>query len=325
VLHPGNQFRFQKCNKRAPHLGGFELKKLLIASASVLALTTASMAADMPADAPVPSVAVDNAWDAFVAVSAGYTWFDNDAFAVDGEEIDDLAAEARSSASYQFANGFGIQSDLVFGHQSLNEDFFGEDGLAVSNTDFAGHAFYRNDSYLFGVFGQYGVTSADLFPLDVDRTYVGGEAQGYFGNFTLYAQGGYQSQDFASAIDEDVNGFFIKGEARYFAGENLKFAVNGGYDKLTVDGLDFDVETFKVGGSVEYRFADNPFSVFANVDYASSEIEDEDFEASEVRLLAGVKLNLGTQTLLERDRAGATLDPIKPSSAPAFFGAPEAP
>ena len=32
-----------------------------------------------------------------------------------------------------------------------------------------------------------------ILPEDTDRFYAGGEAQAYWGNFTLYGQGGFQS------------------------------------------------------------------------------------------------------------------------------------
>jgi hypothetical protein len=294
------------------------MKMLLIAGTSLIALTTGSMAADMPASGMEPSVAVASAWDAFVAAGAGYTWFDSDD--IGGGELDDLAAEIRASAAYQFSNGFAIQSDVVFNHQGLGDDVI-FDGANVASVDVAGHAFYRNESFLLGVFGQYGMTSPDIgFPIDIDRFYAGGEAQGYFGNFTLYAQGGWQGQDLAP-IDEEPDGFFVNAEARYFAGDNLKLAINGGYATLGSDD-EFDANTIQVGGSIEYRLDDNPLSVFGNVNYSETEIENTDIEFSDVRVMAGLKLNLGTQTLLERDRGGATLDPVKAPGLTTIFVGP---
>jgi opacity protein-like surface antigen len=290
--------------------------KLFLLSGAAAVLGMGAQAADMPA--PI----VSQTWDAFVAAGAGYTWFDADDFEFE-DDLDDFAAEIRATASYDFSGGFGVQSDVVFNYQAFAPEAFGapdDIDFSSKNVDAAGHVFYRTDGYLIGVIGQYGFTSFDPILPDVDRFYVGGEAQAYWGNFTLYAQGGYQEQSVSAIPDSDFDGFFVKGEARYFAGDNFKLSVRGGYSRLSLEeDDDFELNTFTVGGGAEYRFADNPISVFVNADYSDAEIEEIDLEYSDVRVMAGLKLNLGTQTLLERDRSGATLDPVKPGTLPAIF------
>jgi hypothetical protein len=325
-------------------LGGttmIKTKTLLLAGTAVL-FAGAANAADMPAyPVEAPAVVAANPWDAYVSVGAGYSFFDvGDDLGLGGIgggddlDFDDFQAEVRASAAYQFGGSFGMQGDVVFNYQSFDfpEILPGLDILdSVKTTDVAGHAFWRNDSFLLGAFGQYGLTSADVIgPLgvDFDRFYGGAEAQAYFGNFTLYAQAGYQNLDLGIDIPglDDVDGFFVNAEARYFATENWKLFVKGGYNTATISadlgGADFelDFDTFTVGGGTEYRFADSPLSVFANAEYSHSETDGlsdlsggaiDEGEFGTVKVLAGLKLNLGSQTLLERDRAGASLDPVK--------------
>jgi hypothetical protein len=304
------------------------LKNILLAGASLTLLASAASAADMPSYPAEAAVVETNPWDAFVSVGAGYTFFDvGDDFGADLEEVDDFNAEARATAAYQFGT-FGVQGDMVFNYQSFDLPEIGGFTLldSTKSTDLAGHAYWRNDSFLLGAFGQYGYTSIDAFEsigLDVDRFYGGAEAQAYWGDFTLYAQAGYQSYDFGFGLD-DVDGFFVNAEVRYFATENWKAFLNGGYSTVGLDtdvlgDLDLDFDTFTVGGGTEYRFNNSPISVFANAEYSSSETDGladigvlggEELEFSSVKVMAGLKLNLGSQTLLERDRAGASLNPV---------------
>lgn len=310
-------------------------KTFLLAGAALTVLPAAALAADMPM-APVEEamVAAASPWDAYVSAGAGYTFFDvGDNLGLEDaglDDFDDFQAEVRTSASYQFAS-FGVQADMVFNYQSLDLPEVGGFTIldSVKTTDIAGHVFWRNDGFLIGAFGQYGLTSADLFEsvgLDVDRVYAGAEAQAYWGNFTLYAQAGYQSADLGfgglgAGLDE-VDGFFVNAEARYFVTDNWKAFLKGGYNtaSLDVEALDFelDFDTFTVGGGTEYRFDNSPISVFANAEYINSETDGltdfglaEEGEFDSVKVMAGLKLNLGTQTLIERDRSGASLDPVK--------------
>lgn len=273
------------------------------AAMSALCLSSSAFAADL--SQPVTG----SPWDAYVSVGAGFSSFDNVLFPED--EADGFAGEIRSTAAYRFTNGFGIQSDVVFNYQDLDIDLPGD--FSTESTDVAGHAFYRDENFLLGAFGQFGVTDYGSLDVEIDRFYAGGEAQAFWGAFTLYAQGGWQGQDWGDDLDDDaeVDGFFISAEGRYFATDNLKFSLRGGYDTVDVAGF-FDMDTVHVGGGVEYRLDASPLSAFLNVDFSQTEVDEYDLETNEVRVLAGIKLNLGTDTLIQRDRSGASLDPVKP-------------
>ena len=178
--------------------------KMLLLSGAALSLSNAAFAADLAQPVAEP-VAVQSPWDALVAAGAGFTWFDFGDDAPDELDFDDFNAEIRATAAYQFTGGFGVQSDVVFNYQALaDSDFIPFDDLNSKNVDVAGHVFYRNENFLLGAFGQYGFTSMDFpgFPIDIDRFYGGGEAQVYWGSFTLYGQGGFQSVDLEPFTDQ---------------------------------------------------------------------------------------------------------------------------
>ena len=289
---------------------------LLGATALTMLAGSPAVAADLFVPGPGATLA-EPQWDAFFSAGGGYVWGAVDDLDLLGE-MDDFAAEVRSTAAFQLDNGFGVQGDLVFKSQGLG---IPDLDLSATNTDVAGHAFYRSGDFLVGAFGQYGVSSMDMLPLDIDTTYFGAEAQAYLDRFTLYVQGGYQSQDWG-VPDAQVAGYFLTGEGRYFVTDNLKLNLEAGLSTLDLDG-DFTSNTVTLGAGVEYRFDDLPISTFLTVDHSITTYSDAaDFSVTDTRLLAGVKLNLGTDTLFARDRAGASLDPVRTAPIPAFFMLP---
>ncbi len=310
------------------------LKLIAAAGISAAALSVSAQAADLYA--PVPEQYVASQWDAFLAARIGYTWFDvpdeEGGFFIgeDDIDLDDWVFDARATGAYIFANNIGFQGDLTMAIQNLGEvDFEGDVGLDAKTTDLAAHLFYREPgSWLIGVIGQYGFTSFDFGGegVDFDRYYLGLEGQAYFGAFTLYAQGGYANVSMDNDFTPDADGFFLNGQLRYFATPNWVFIGSAGYQGLEAsqggDSLDIDVWT--LGLHTEYRIDNTPFSLTLSYDYTNTDFEfdGDGADLDESRIMAGIKLNLGTQTLLERDRAGASLDPVRPAlfSVPAFMG-----
>ncbi len=293
----------------------------------------AAFAADLP---PVyeeaPAAYVTSQWDAFISAKVGYSWFDSDSDVTgpgEGYDADDWGFEARSSGAYTWANGIGFQGDLLFAWQNLGE--LSGEGETISfdskSADAAAHLFFRQpDSWLVGVFAQYGVTSLDFdfLGLDIDRGYLGLEGQAYLGAFTLYAQGGYATADFGGYLGGpgggvDGDGFFLNGQVRWFAAPNWMIAGVAGYQTLEFDGVGGlgggggDIDVWNVGLNTEYRLDNSPISLTLSYDYSNTDFGGG-FETDENRVMAGIKLNLGTQTLIERDRAGASLDPVRPAT-----------
>ncbi len=162
----------------------------------------------------------------------------------------------------------------------------------------------------------------------------GAEAQWYWQQFTLYAQGGYDTT--LGTVDsfevDSINAWFIRGTGRYFINPNFLIEGTVMYANGNVDfnccqsSTDFQTWTWSVKG--EWRFATAPFSVFTK--YQGSETKFDDFNAktTDHRVLLGLKLHMGDRTLQQTDRAGATLDIVSPlanPSSPLMFGFPRAP
>ena len=300
----------------------------LIAAAGLGAVAFSGAAQSADLYAPAPEQYVASQWDAFLAARIGYTWFDvpDDTGGVvfigdDDIDLDDWVFDARATGAYIFANNIGFQGDLTMAIQNLGEvDFEGDVGLDAKTTDLAAHLFYREPgSWLIGVIGQYGFTSFDFGGegVDFDRYYLGLEGQAYFGAFTLYAQGGYANVSMDNDFTPDADGFFLNGQLRYFATPNWVFVGSAGYQGLesSDNGFTVDFDTLTLGLHTEYRIDNTPFSLTLSYDYTTTnfDAEGEDADLDESRIMAGIKLNLGTQTLLERDRAGASLDPVRPA------------
>src|SRR5262249_25617011 len=141
---------------------------------------------------------------------------------------------------------------------------------------------------------------------------IGAEAQWYWNQFTLYAQGGYDTT--LGTIDhsfDSVNAWFIRGTGRYFINPNFLIEgtvmyANGNMDfNFGEPSIGFQTWTWSVKS--EWRFATAPFSVFAK--YQGSETKyDFDTKVPDHRVMLGLKLHMGDRTLQQTDRAGATLD-----------------
>ena len=73
----------------------------------------------------------------------------------------------------------------------------------------------------------------------------------------------------------------------------------------------------------EYRLASVPVSVFGDLSYAHKKSEGSGvpftLTEQDTRAMVGFKYNFGTRTLIERDRAGASLDPFESHFSYPFF------
>ena len=76
------------------------------------------------------------------------------------------------------------------------------------------------------------------------------------------------------------------------------------------------MKSWRLGARAEYRFDATPISLFGDVSHRWTDVKPDIISATykehETRAMVGIKLNFGSKTLFERDRSGASLDPIKP-------------
>ena len=116
---------------------------------------------------------------------------------------------------------------------------------------------------------------------------IGGVVRGHAGNFFLSRLGG-------GSFAVDVGCLFSAEAANRW--------------------IDADLEIWGAGIGTEFKFISVPDSAFANLDWITASFGSGQ-NLENTRAFAGLKLNLGTETLIERDRHGTSLDPI-PYEAP---------
>ena len=193
-------------------------------AAVVLGMGSNAIAASAPAT--VPSIA-----DGFVSIAVGGASLTTD-FPGDPESANGVSLEGAASGEYNYTTTLGFQGDVVLRSQDYSGELIGGETMSGRDVEAAIHAFYRNDQYLIGAFGQYGnntYTSAYGFTESLDHFYGGVEGQVFFGNATLYGQAGAQQvRSFGASVD----GIFGTLEARYFLEPNFKIEAHIGADAL---------------------------------------------------------------------------------------------
>lgn len=216
------------------------------------------------------------------------------------------------SGAINFTPVLGTQGDVLYRYSS-HHDY--DSNREFTSLDVALHAFYRDpDRFLLGGFVQFGETEQTTHtgPVTYERSLIGAEGQVFFDQFTFYGQLGRHHTSAESTIEYDAS--FITAELRYFVTPDFKLEVHAGHIKGRLPELQgFPVpgrpEATNLGLGAEYRLPSLPVSVFGRYDHTSMmDILDSPFESH--RVLAGVKFNLGDDSLQERDRTGASLRPV---------------
>jgi hypothetical protein len=178
----------------------------------------------------------------------------------------------------------------------------------ISNFGAAGHIYWRNpSSHALGGFGAIeGYDNASSFD-GTKRYHLGVEGQVYLDRVTLYGQA-YTGRHTINSSTAAIRG--VRGMARYFATDNLRFEGEIGYRELATSSGSAD--TVVLGAEATYRFDDSPVSVFGRYQY--DHITSSDTGRADIhKYVAGVKLSLGSKTLFEEDRHGATMDTARPN------------
>lgn len=301
------------------------MRLYLSCCAMALVAASAASAADLGrAPAPMPTVAPATVFDAYVSMAAGYSWGDPSEFASDN---DGARVQGRGSFSYNFAPTYGFQGDAVFGHDwaEYSGDGFGDLEDPTTDITLASHLFWRDPRVgAFGLLAQYTGTRTTFnyepyggpkLNFDTDNYLLGVEGQYFIGSLSLYGQLAYHFSDinlFGSSTDGD--GVAAVGQLRYFATPDWLFALKGGYDRVKFDDAGITASTWLVGLKSEYKVAGSGFSLFADVTYSDMKYDFggfSDISDRETRAMVGFKYNFSTPSLIDRDRAGASFDPIE--------------
>ena len=293
-------------------------------------LATAAGAADMQPVLKAPA-AVDQQVTGYVEFYSGFATTKSTECFSDGEcdtfKPRGWALGGAARANYWIARDMSVQVDAQADGTSY-EDF----GRFSTHSYLAGgHFSWRNPQQsLFGVFAAAGDAGGGGFTISQRHGVIGAEAQWYWNQFTLYAQGGYDTT--LGTVNSDgidsVNAWFIRGTGRYFINPNFLIEgtvmyANGNIDpsESGVSSTGFNTWTWGVKG--EWRLPTAPFSVFAKYEGSQTKYDDSSdllrftsAKTTDQRVLFGLKLHMGDRTLQQTDRAGATLDIMSPLANP---------
>jgi hypothetical protein len=249
----------------------------------------------------------------------------------DSTTMRDNSYNLRGSFAYQDPSKLGFQFDAVYSQDDMKK-------AKMTTLDLAGHAFYRNDKFLLGLFGQYKqpkLHNKDVFTgsaiedfsanslinmlsksFVTDQAFFGAEAQGYFGDLTLTGQVARQNfinkGDSSADLSGDIyrRGSVASTKADYFVNDNWK--LTGGYSFNNVDGvLSYDTKKYALG--TEYRLNNYPVSFYADYNRNKLSLDGDGFNGSKFNtdaVMLGIRWNFGSDSLKSRNRSGASLDPI---------------
>jgi hypothetical protein len=305
------------------------LKQSLASAVALLALASAAGAADMQPVLKAPPTAVDQQATGYVEIYSGWastrlsgSCFEScDPFS---NRFSGWALGGAGRANYWITRDVSVQVDAQA--EGTSYDFPGGGHFSSHSYLVGGHWSWRNpQQYLFGLFGGVG-DAGSIEGFSARHGVIGAEAQWYWNQFTLYAQGGYDTTLGTIGEVDSVNAWFIRGTGRYFINPNFLIEgtvmyANGNVDPVCC-GPSAGFQTWTWGVKGEWRFATAPFSVFAK--YQGSEIKydnSENFDlfgakVTDHRVLLGLKLHMGDRTLQQTDRTGATLDIVSPLANP---------
>jgi hypothetical protein len=301
-------------------------------------LATAAGAADMQPVLKAPA-AVDQQVTGYVEFYSGFaTTKASECFTYDGCDVfkaHGWALGGAARANYWVAHNMSVQVDA----QADGTSYDSADSGRFSTHSYlvGGHWSWRNpQQHLFGLFAAVGDAGTDFGFTDPQRHgLIGAEAQWYWNQFTLYAQGGYDTtlnaDSCCSGIDS-VNAWFLRGTGRYFINPNFLIEGTVMYANGNIDFTDGDpstgFQTWTWGAKGEWRFATAPFSVFAKYEGSQTKYDRSEnlslasAKTTDQRVLFGLKLHMGDRTLQQTDRAGATLDiksPLANPTSPLMF------
>ena len=278
----------------------------------------ASRAADlgvMPTKAPV--VEPIPALSGYLELYTGGAW--NNESESDGTENSRAwVLGGAGRVNYWWSPNASVQFDVQGDGANYTGQTSGPSRFSAQSYLIAAHASWRDQRGLIGVFAGAGDASPDeLMPAAVRHGIGGVEGQLYWNAFTLYGQAGYDTTigglSSGPGTLDTVWAWFVRGTARYYATPNLRlegtlFYANGSHD-FTVGAPNVGFDTLLWRGKVEYKFDMSPFAIFGTYQGTRTSFTPE--RVYDHRVLAGLRIYFGDQTLRGNDTSGATLDIIE--------------
>jgi len=316
----------------------------LTVAVSAVAFTQLALAADLAVKAPVRQPAAPPQASGYIEAYSGLAWSEdsvqNTFFPNDSKYNGwPLGGAGRGNwwvvpnASIQLdAQAEGTQSSIP--SDQLAPGFSGK--FSTLSYLIGGHVNFRDQrTGLLGAFGGIGdaggnVATASFNNNGVRHGLIGLEGQYYLNALTLYGQAGYDATMTTGniAFFNSIHAWFLRGTGRYFIYPSFMIEGTAQYANGAVQhtapsifpGTDF--KTWLWRAKAEWRPGMVPFSIFAvyqgsRTDYGNNLVFGTTSErVSDNRVMGGVRLYMGQDTLLANDRAGATLDINDPLGSP---------
>lgn len=226
-------------------------KTILATSVALLAFAGPASAADLDRELGLIVSGVADSWAGVQFIDDGIN--DDTVFTNGGEGL----------LSLPLGDNISIQSDVKYEYNTNATEAATENDVSGPrfSYQFAAHGSWRDPSRgLIGAFGGMGsVDTGFIFgSLRQDHRFVGGEAQFYIDNITLYGQGGYiDVADLPFAGLDD--GFFARGVVRYFPTSDSRIQLEGTYINMDYD-LEGsgEMEAFSVKARYDFLLAGMP-------------------------------------------------------------------
>ncbi len=280
-------------------------KALLATSVAVFAFAAPASAADFERELGLIVSGVVDSWAGVQFIDDGFN--DDTVFTNGGEGL----------LSLPLGENMSIQTDVKYEYNTnatdspSDIDVFGP----RFSYQFATHGSWRDPSRgLIGAFGGMGSVDSSLGLLPAsfrqDHRFVGGEAQFYIDNITLYGQGGYvdTANDFFGLDD----GFFARGVVRFFPTSDSRIQLEGTYINMDyIDPAFGDMEAFSVKARYDFTLAgmpvigDTPIYIGYRGTFRDNCAFQEDLDDHTV--MVGTSYSFSGDRLTV-DRQGATLD-----------------
>src|SRR5690242_16205426 len=228
--------------------GSMTLRKTFVGTVALFALTSVGQAADMRPVLKAP--AVDQQATGYVEVYSGWA---STKTTIEGysTSADGWALGGAGRGNYWVSPGMSVQVDA----QAEGTSYDDKRGGHVSSQSYlvGSHLSWRNPQQsLYGVFGGVGDAGGQRHGV------IGGEAQWYLNQFTLYGQVGYDSTlgtvgYIGMANIDSENAWFLRGVGRYYVNPNFLIEgtvmyANGSVDYIRGPSLDFQTWTWGVKG-----------------------------------------------------------------------------
>jgi hypothetical protein len=295
---------------------------IIAIAASVLLSVGAAQAADIQAmPVKAPPVAPPPMLSGYLELYTGGAW----------NREDETGASENSRAwvlggagriNYWWSPTASVQFDVQGDGGSYTGQTAGPARFSAHSYLIGAHVNWRDPRGLLGIFGAAGDTSPDEISFAATSSLrhgiIGGEGQLYWNMITLYGQVGYDSTiggySAGPGTYDSSHAWFVRGTARAYLTPNDRlegtiFYENGAHDFTTFPGVanvDFNLTLWRA--KYEHRFGASPFALFAAYQGTRTSFLDE--TQFDHRIIGGVRIYFGENTLHQGDVSGASLDII---------------